>query len=81
MRWTNDKWVSAQHRVVNPPPALRYNADRMSIAFFFMPNHDAEVRCLENCARPQNPARYAPITPGAYWHGKILAARQIQKAS
>jgi isopenicillin N synthase-like dioxygenase len=81
MRWTNDKWVSTLHRVVNPPEAVRRNVDRMSVAFFFTPNHDVEVSCLESCVGPQNPARYAPVTAGAHWRGKILAARQIAKAS
>jgi isopenicillin N synthase-like dioxygenase len=80
MRWTNDKWVSTLHRVVNPPEQVRRNVDRMSVAFFFAPNHDVEVRCLESCMGPQNPARYAPTTSGAHWRGKILAARQIAKA-
>jgi len=77
MRWTNDRWVSTIHRVVNPPEAIRRNVDRMSIAFFFVPDHDAEVRCIDSCMGPDNPARYAPITAGAHWRGKILAARQI----
>jgi isopenicillin N synthase-like dioxygenase len=77
MRWTNDKWVSTIHRVVNPPEAIRRNVDRMSIAFFFVPDHDAEVRCIDSCIGPGSPTRYAPITAGAHWRGKILAARQI----
>jgi isopenicillin N synthase-like dioxygenase len=77
MRWTNDKWVSTLHRVVNPPEEVRRNADRMSIAFFFMPDHDVEVRCIDSCMRPDNPPRYAPVTAGGHWRGKILAARQI----
>jgi isopenicillin N synthase-like dioxygenase len=81
MRWTNDRWVSTLHRVVNPPEAVRSNVDRMSIAFFFTPNHDVEVRCLESCMGARNPARYAPVTAGAHWRGKILAAQQIAKAS
>jgi isopenicillin N synthase-like dioxygenase len=82
MRWTNDKWVSTIHRVVNPPEEIRRNVDRMSIAFFFVPNHDVEVRCIESCIGPQSPPRYAPTTAGAHWRSKILAARQINaKAS
>jgi len=81
MRWTNDRWVSTLHRVVNPPEAVRRNVDRMSVAFFFIPNHDIEVRCLDSCMDGQNPPRYAPVTAGAHWRGKILAARQIAKAS
>ena len=77
MRWTNDKWVSTIHRVVNPPEEVRRNVDRMSIAFFFVPNHDVAVRCIDSCIGPQSPPRYAPTTAGAHWRGKILAARQI----
>jgi len=77
MRWTNDKWVSTIHRVINPPEEVRRNVDRMSIAFFFVPNHNVEVCSIESCIDPQNPPRYAPTTAGAHWRGKILAARQI----
>jgi isopenicillin N synthase-like dioxygenase len=77
MRWTNDKWVSTIHRVVNPPEEVRRNVDRMSIAFFFVPNHDIEVRCIESCTGLHSPPRYAPTTAGAHWRGKILAARRI----
>jgi isopenicillin N synthase-like dioxygenase len=76
MRWTNDKWVSTIHRVVNPPEEVRRNVDRMSIAFFFMPDHDVEVRSIDSCVGPNSPPRYAPTTAGAHWRGKILAARQ-----
>ena len=75
MRWTNDRWVSTLHRVVNPPEELRSNATRMSVAFFQVPNYDVEVRCFESCSGPDNPSRYAPTTAGAHWRAKILAAR------
>ncbi len=75
MRWTNDRWVSTLHRVVNPPEAVRANSTRMSVAFFEVPNHDVEVRCFESCSGPDNPPRYAATTAGAHWRAKILAAR------
>jgi len=82
MRWTNDKWVSTVHRVVNPPEEVRRGVDRMSVAYFFVPDHDVEVRCLESCRGAGNPSRYPPTTAGAHWRGKILAAQQISvKAS
>jgi isopenicillin N synthase-like dioxygenase len=77
MRWTNDRWVSTIHRVVNPPDAVRRDVDRMSIAFFFLPNHDVSVRCIESCTSPHNPPRYPTVTAGAHWRGKILASRQV----
>jgi isopenicillin N synthase-like dioxygenase len=77
MRWTNDRWVSTLHRVVNPPETIRHSVDRMSVAFFFIPDHDAEVRCLDSCSGAGNPARYPAVTAGAHWRGKILASRQI----
>jgi isopenicillin N synthase-like dioxygenase len=49
----------------------------MSVAFFFVPNHDVEVSCIESCTGPDNPPRYPTVTAGAHWRGKILAARQI----
>ena len=52
MRWTNDKWVSTVHRVVNPPEEIRHNVDRMSVAFFFVPDHDVEVSCIDSCTGP-----------------------------
>lgn len=82
MLWTNEKWVSTIHRVVNPPDSVRQNVDRMSIAYFFLPDHDVEVRCFDSCTSAANPPRYAPTTAGAHWRGKILASRQISaKAS
>jgi isopenicillin N synthase-like dioxygenase len=77
MRWTNDRWVSTIHRVANPPDTVRRNVDRMSIAFFFLPNHDVSVHCIESCTSPDNPPRYPTVTVGAHWRGKILASRQI----
>lgn len=76
MRWTNDRWLSTIHRVANPPEDVRRRSDRVSIAFFFVPNHDVEVRCIETCTSADNPPRYQPTTAGGHWRGKILAARQ-----
>jgi len=37
-RWTNDRWVSTVHRVVNPPSDTGGSTRRQSIAFFHQPN-------------------------------------------
>src|SRR5207247_6840709 len=46
MRWTNDRWLSNMHRVVNPPAAAGSGAARLSIAFFSPPNYDTLLECL-----------------------------------
>ena len=65
-QWTNDRWVSTLHRVVNPPPAHRAGSRRASIAFFHQPNHDALIECLPTCRQSDDPPRYAPTTSGAH---------------
>jgi isopenicillin N synthase-like dioxygenase len=62
MRWTNDRWLSNMHRVVNPPLAEGRNAPRLSIAFFNHPNWDVTIECLA----PAGEARYAPVMSGDY---------------
>jgi isopenicillin N synthase-like dioxygenase len=61
-RWTNDRWVSNVHRVVNPPASAGAIAQRISIAFFHHPNYDA---LIESIVRDETP-RHAPVFSGAY---------------
>ncbi len=61
MRWTNDRWLSNLHRVVNPPAEAARTA-RLSIAFFNHPNYDALIECLPSQGR----ARHAPVRSGEY---------------
>jgi isopenicillin N synthase-like dioxygenase len=62
MRWTNDRWLSNLHRVVNPPATAASSAARLSIAFFNHPNYDALIECLPS----QGPPRHAPVLSGEY---------------
>ena len=62
MRWTNDRWLSNLHRVVNPPPGPDPMRARLSIAFFNHPNYDALIECLPS----QGPARHPPVRSGEY---------------
>lgn len=68
-RWTNDRWVSTMHRVVNPGPAAA-GRERVSIPFFHQPNHDAVISCLPGCSSPDDPPRYEPMTSGDWVLGK-----------
>jgi isopenicillin N synthase-like dioxygenase len=74
-RWTNDRWRSTLHRVVNPPPELRDKSRRLSIVFFGHPNYDVTVSCLPTCQDADHPARYAPITVAQYYLSKQNQAR------
>lgn len=71
MRWTNDRWVSNTHRVVNPPTAVASRAQRLSIAFFHHPNYDASIECIA----PPGAAKYPPVNSGEYRDGKYRQTR------
>ena len=78
MRWTNDRWVSTLHRVINNPERSRY-----SMPTFFDPAYRAEVACIASCQGPGNPARYPPITFGEYYRqglDKTYAYRKTPNA-
>jgi isopenicillin N synthase-like dioxygenase len=62
MRWTNDRWLSTLHRVVNPPSGAGANRARLSVAFFNHPNYDALIECIA----PPGEARHAPVLSGEY---------------
>ncbi len=66
MRWTNDKWVSNMHKVVNPPFVNGKAKRRLSIVTFCQVNFDTVIDCLPGCSSPDNPPRYEPITSAAY---------------
>ena len=74
MRWTNDRWVSNPHRVVNPPDSVAARAQRLSIAFFHHPNYDAEIECIA----PPGQAKYPPVRSGDY---RDLKYRQTRLAA
>jgi isopenicillin N synthase-like dioxygenase len=61
MRWTNDRWVSTPHRVINASGRERY-----SLPFFFDPTYHTLVSCLDSCQGPDQAAKYPPITWGDY---------------
>jgi len=59
--WTNDAYVSNQHRVAN-----RTGLERFSIPTFFNLDYHAPVACLANFQSADNPPRHAPVHSGDY---------------
>lgn len=77
-RWTNDRWVSTLHRVVNPPADAALGSERLSIGFFHQPNYDALVDCLPSCRDGETPPKYPPIRAGDHLHQQFSS--QVVKA-
>lgn len=66
-RWTNDRFNSTPHRVINPTA----DRDRYSVAMFFDPNVDATIACLPQFAGER--ARHAPVRYGDYYRMRLEA--------
>jgi isopenicillin N synthase-like dioxygenase len=72
-RWTNDRWRSTMHRVVNPPWEPSGTNRRVSFAYFHQPNYDTVIECLPTCQGPDNPPKYPPILSSEHRLKKYLA--------
>jgi isopenicillin N synthase-like dioxygenase len=70
-RWTNDRWRSTLHRVVDPPDADASRTRRQSMPYFQNANWSAEITCLPTCLAPGESPRYEPVLAGPHLMGKF----------
>jgi isopenicillin N synthase-like dioxygenase len=78
-RWTNDRWRSTLHRVVDPPgtdPAGTElaglgQARRQSMPYFQNANWSAQITCLPSCLAPGERPRYEPVLAGPHLMSKF----------
>jgi isopenicillin N synthase-like dioxygenase len=71
-RWTNDRWLSTLHRVVNPESGTKWER-RQSMAFFHNPNRDALIKPILFGDVKEAP-KHEPIVAGDFLMQKHLAA-------
>ncbi|MFI8480807.1 isopenicillin N synthase family dioxygenase [Pseudomonas sp. NPDC078700] len=67
-RWTNERYHSNVHRVIN-----RSGRERYSVPFFFTGNMDTVVECLATCLSADGTAKYPPITIEKHFMERYLS--------
>ncbi|MEL6981040.1 MAG: 2-oxoglutarate and iron-dependent oxygenase domain-containing protein [Actinomycetota bacterium] len=67
-RWSNGRWVSTPHRVIN-----RTGAERYSAPFFFDPHMTTVVEPLPSCVAAGEQPRFEPVVYGDYLMERLRA--------
>ncbi|QUQ68812.1 isopenicillin N synthase family dioxygenase [Kutzneria sp. CA-103260] len=71
--WTNHRWISTVHRVVNPPAGVP-GSRRQSVIFFHNPNVDAVIEPVPTCVGSREAAP-APVIAGEWLRAKTHRQR------
>ncbi|MFM8546877.1 MAG: isopenicillin N synthase family dioxygenase [Betaproteobacteria bacterium] len=74
--WTNGRWASTLHRVVNPPLGVAQSR-RLSIGMFVHPNYDQSIACVPSCVPAGEVAKFPPISAGEHIRRKIEASHAV----
>ncbi len=69
-RWTNDRWTSTLHRVINPDVGSQKSNRRQSMPFFHNANYSQLVECLPGCEGPNGERAYEPVLAGPHLAAK-----------
>lgn len=64
--WTNDRYVSNPHRVMNPA-----NMHRYSIPLFVTPPYNLTISAIESCIAPGEKPKYEPMVSGRYLQSRF----------
>jgi isopenicillin N synthase-like dioxygenase len=73
--WTNNRFASTPHRVVN-----RYGSERYSIGFFANPDYDAVITPVPTCVDADNPPRFERLEFGPamlYLYSRIWPSKKV----
>lgn len=73
-RWTNDRWTSTLHRVINPDVGSLKSNRRQSMPFFHNANFSQVIDCLPGCEGPNGEKKYEPVLAGPHLLAKAAKA-------
>ena len=73
-RWTNGVYPSPKHRVALP--GAKVKRSRYSAVFFYNPNSQVTVRCMDSCCTTSRPRQFPPIVAGEFLRQRRTAQYQ-----
>lgn len=75
-RWSNNRYRSTKHRVVQTRTDARY-----SMPFFLEPNFNATIECLPGCFSADNPPEFEPVKAGEWLQSRFAATYAYRRKS